>query len=204
LEITYHGKNCLKFSSKNLTILYDPTNDINIFSLKPDVIIYSIHQAQKPRLKEGLIIDGPGEYEIKNTTIVGVSAQLLGGTEGQRSTIYLVHLNDLSLAMIGNIASKLNDDQLDHFGPINVLSLPVGGKSTAISAATAAEIISQIEPNYVIPTYFDDGKTKYDQPVDTLEPFLKETGMSGEAVLRAKINTKELPIETSIIILKRD
>ena len=71
-----------------------------------------------------------------------------------------------------------------------------------LDATAAAQIISQIEPKYVIPVHYDDGKTKYEVPQDKLDVFMKEVGSTSEAQPKLRILQKDLPLETTVAVLQ--
>jgi len=81
-----------------------------------------------------------------------------------------------------------------------VLLVPVGA-GTSLNAAKAAELVSMIEPNVVIPMHYElpGLKTK----LDPLEKFLKEMGATDaktESSFKAT-SVDSLPEETEVVIL---
>src|SRR5687768_7956173 len=84
--------------------------------------------------------------------------------ESRVRSIYSVQSDGVRVALIGNIAPKLSDQQLEDMDRVDVLVLPVGGHGLTLDSTAAVEIISQIEPKIVIPTHYDDGKTSFEVP----------------------------------------
>jgi L-ascorbate metabolism protein UlaG (beta-lactamase superfamily) len=89
---------------------------------------------------------------------------------------------------------------VEALGAVNVALVPVGGGG-GLNAAKAAEVISLLEPNIVIPMHYatKDAKLK----LDSLDKFLKEMGLSAsqpEASL--KVTRTGLPEETHVIVLE--
>jgi L-ascorbate metabolism protein UlaG (beta-lactamase superfamily) len=77
--------------------------------------------------------------------------------------------------------------------------VPVGGGS-GLNAAKAAEIVSLLEPNIVIPMHYSTPATK--EPLDRLDKFLKEMGMhEAETVQSLKVTKTTLPDETKLVVL---
>lgn len=71
--------------------------------------------------------------------------------------------------------------------------IPVGGGKT-INAKQAVELISQIEPRIVIPMHYQIKDLKTKTPLDGLETFIKEFGVTPkETVSKFKISKKDLP-----------
>ena len=121
------------------------------------------------------LIDGPGEYEIKNIFLQGIFASL-------QNTIYTIEAEGIRLCYLGNFNQKeLAPNQVDRIGDVDILIMP----------APAVKIISQIEPRIVIP--MGEGINK----------FLKEIGRkSVQSQSKLLIKKKDLPEEMKIIILK--
>jgi L-ascorbate metabolism protein UlaG (beta-lactamase superfamily) len=69
-----------------------------------------------------------------------------------------------------------------------------------LNAAKAAEIVSLLEPNIVIPMHYSTPATKV--PLDRLDKFLKEMGMhEAETLPSLKISKTSLPDETKLVVL---
>ena len=207
MEITFLGMNCVRLTGKDLAVLCDPypkASGIAELKLTNDATLLSVVGAELPS-KPGMVIDSPGEYEIKGATIAGVAARLHidAPEEPMKATIYSVTIDGIRVGYLGNIAAGLSGEQIEALGQIDVLVLPVGGHGLTLDATAAAQIISQLEPKYVVPTHFDDGGTKYEVPQDKLEIFLKEIGSNPEPQAKLRITPKDLPLETTVAVLQR-
>jgi L-ascorbate metabolism protein UlaG (beta-lactamase superfamily) len=80
-----------------------------------------------------------------------------------------------------------------------VVLVPVGG-GNSLNAAKAAEVVSMLEPNLVIPMHYatPDSKIK----LDDLNKFIKEMGLSKQdAQPSLKVTRSSLPAETHIVVL---
>ena len=81
-----------------------------------------------------------------------------------------------------------------------MLLVPVGAGSS-LNAAGAAELVSMLEPNIIVPMHYQlPGLVT---PLEPLDKFLKEMGVS-EAKREASLkltNADSLPQETEVIIL---
>jgi len=150
-----------------------------------------------------MVIDGPGEYEVKGAMITGVPARLHIDEDGTRATVYSIRIDGVNVVVTGNIAGKLDNKEVGLLGNVDVLVVPVGGAGLTLDAEGAAAVITQFEPSYVVPVHYDDGKTKYEMPQDKLDLFLKEMGSSPEPESKLKVNAKEAPAETQVVVLKR-
>jgi L-ascorbate metabolism protein UlaG (beta-lactamase superfamily) len=80
-----------------------------------------------------------------------------------------------------------------------VALVPVGG-GTGLNAAKAAEVVSLLEPNIVIPMHFYSQEAKV--PLDKLDKFMKEMGLhEAETMPTLKVTKSSLPDETKVIVL---
>jgi L-ascorbate metabolism protein UlaG (beta-lactamase superfamily) len=101
----------------------------------------------------------------------------------------------------------LTTQQLDEIGNVDVLFIPVGGGET-ISPATAASVISQIEPRMVVPMHYAiEGQQSFMSDLAPLEKFTHELGMK-EVVAEEKltVTANSLPAEgeeTRVVVMKR-
>lgn len=188
----------MRILGKQLSILTDPEASKSV----ADVVLLTAPTQTPPDAKV-MVIDGPGEYEIRGAGIYGTSAHLHidGPDEPDRGTIYALEIDDFRVAILGNITPKLDSEQLGKLGQPDVLIIPVGGKGLTLDASAASEIVSSLEPRYVIPVHYDDGSSKYPMPQDKVKEFLNEVGASPEPVAKLKLIAKDMPTETSVVVL---
>ena len=205
MEISFFGANCVRLTGRDISVLCDPypkSAGLPEIKVNADATLLTAEGTELPA-KPGMVIDGPGEYEVKGAQIVGVPVRLHIDEEGHRGTIYSVRIDGVRVGVLGNIAPGLSNEQMDALGQIDVLVVPIGGHGLTLDVQAAAEMVSQLEPKYVLPVHYDDGKTKYEMPQDKLEAFLKEVGSNPEPVARLKVAEKDLPLETTIVVLQR-
>lgn len=206
MELTYLGAGCVKINGRQITIVANPfseDNGLGKFNTKTDVVLLSEVSPGAATWAEAKVFDGPGEYEVKGAMITGVAAQRNVDDEGRRATMYASVVDGLNIVVTGNIAPKLNDQQIEALGKVDVLVLPVGGHGLTMEPADAAVLVGQLEPGYVVPVHYDDGKTIYPMPQAKVEEFFKEFGSHPEAVTRLKLSGKDMPMETQAVYLTR-
>ncbi len=150
-----------------------------------------------------MVIDGPGEYEVKGAMIRGVPARLHTDESGTRATVYSLQIDGVNVVVTGNIAGKLENKEVGSLGNVDVLVVPVGGHGLTLEPEEAAALVSQLEPGYVVPVHYGDGKTSYVMPQASVDEFLKEMGSNPEPEVKLKVNAKEAPPETQVVVLKR-
>jgi L-ascorbate metabolism protein UlaG (beta-lactamase superfamily) len=150
------------------------------------------------------VIDGAGEFEIGGVFITGVQTDGAGagkkkGRNGTRNTIYVFDYDGITVAHLGDLKQTPTQSEIESLGTINVALVPVGGGG-GLNAAKAAEVISLIEPNLVIPMHYATPAVKV--PLDSLNKFIKEMGLSKpETQPSLKVTRSGLPDETRVVVL---
>jgi L-ascorbate metabolism protein UlaG (beta-lactamase superfamily) len=82
---------------------------------------------------------------------------------------------------------------------VKVVLIPVGSGG-GLNAAKAAEVVSLLEPNIVIPMHYATPATKL--TLDPLDKFLKEMGLGiPETLPTLKVTANNLPEETRVVVL---
>ncbi len=208
-EVEYKGANAVVVSSKKASIVVDPK--LSVVGLKDLSVKDAIELATEARFAINsedakLVIEGPGEYGIADFDIRGVAAQRHLDTESDPkvSTMYRIETGDIRLAVIGNIYEKLNEDQLEELGIVDVLVIPVGGSGYTLDATGAAAITRQIDPKIVIPVHYADDAIKYEVPQSDLATFTTELGAPVEEAPKLKLkNAGALPATLTVFALAR-
>ncbi len=208
-EITWLGHACFRIKGKDATIVTDPYErslGLGTLNQKADIVTVSHdnphHNAVSAVKGEPHVIGGPGEYEVKGVFVTGVwsYADEAEGKARGRNTIFLFHLDDLVVCHLGSLGHTLTSKQVEAIGDVNVLLVPVGGFSS-LTATKATEVISQVEPNIVIPMHYSTGRESVE--LDTLDKFTKEMGLK-EWTPQDKLNVKATDLDetTRVIILE--
>lgn len=152
---------------------------------------------------EYFLINGPGEYEVKQTFIYGLPGfhDNNQGADRGRITMYLLESEGMSLAHLGDLGqTELTQEQLEHLEGVDILLLPVGGVYT-INAKQAAAIVSQIDPRIIIPIHYRLPGLK--ENFDPVDKFIQEIGLKSTPEEKFKIVKKDLPQEeTKLVLLK--
>lgn len=215
MHIIWHGQSCFQLmigSSKGeqVSILIDPFDasiGLKVPSLSADLLLISHdhadHNNKKAVKNTPFLIEGPGEYEIKEVFVQGISSfhDDQEGKERGLNTIYSIEAEELRICHLGDLGQKeLTDEQLEKIGDVDILMVPVGGTYT-IEAKEAAKIISQVEPRIVIPMHYHLPGLKV--KIDSVDKFLKEMGRKQEeSQEKLVIKKKDLPEEMKVVVLK--
>ena len=178
-DLEYKGANGLVIATKKTQLVVDPK--LSLVGLKDLSVKEAVEIATESRfsLDDGaakLRIEGPGEYEVGDASIKGISAvrHIDNDADEPLSTVYRVELGEIRLAILGNIASKLSEEQLEEIGVVDIVVIPVGGSGYTLDATSAAALVRQIDPRVVIPIHYADSAVKYEVPQDSLDVFVKE------------------------------
>lgn len=209
MEITWLGHSCFKLKDKQATLITDPFSPDIGYSLDKQVasVVTVSHQHPGHCFVEGItgspkMVSGPGEYEISNMLIIGVSTfhdNEKGAIRG-KNTVYLIELNELSICHLGDLGHVLSDEQVEELGNVDVLLLPVGGVST-INAPVSTEIVRQLEPKIVIPMHYKTPAIK--SQLDPVDRFLKEIGIHDiKPQAKFSVTKTNLPLSMQVIQLE--
>jgi L-ascorbate metabolism protein UlaG (beta-lactamase superfamily) len=208
-DIEYKGGNTVVITTKKVTLVVDPK--LSIVGLKDIAIKDAVEIATEERFATNgqdakLLIEGPGEYGVADFDIKGISAQRHLDAEGQPllSTMYRIEVGDIRIGVIGNIYEKLNEDQLEELGVIDILILPVGGNGYTLDATGAAHLVGKIDPKVVIPVHYSDKSLSYEVVQDALDLFVADLGAPIEVIAKYKVKgTVTIPSTLTVIELTR-
>jgi L-ascorbate metabolism protein UlaG (beta-lactamase superfamily) len=215
MHITWHGQSFFQIQTsqnkgEQVSLLIDPFDEgigLRSPSMGADILLISHdhydHNNKKAARGTPFLIEGPGEYEIKDIFIQGISSfhDAVEGKQRGSNTIYTIEIEDMKICHMGDFGQKeLTPEQLEKIGDVDILMIPVGGVYT-INAKEASRIISEIEPSIVIPMHYHIPKLKI--KLDGVDKFLKEFGRKS-VVPQPKllIKKKDLPEETKVVVLK--
>lgn len=216
MHIVWHGQSLFEITAspeKNsqIKIVIDPFAEsfgLKLPKLEADILLISHkhedHNNVKAVLGNYFLVEGPGEYEIKNTIIQGISSFHDDSKDGQgnENTIYCLEVEDLRLCHLGDLGQKeLTDEQLEKIGEVDILIIPIGGTFT-ISTKEAPKIMSQIEPKIIIPMHYALPNLKV--KLDPLDKFLKIFGIKSlKPIQKLSIKKKDVSSEEAkIVVLK--
>ena len=215
MHIIWQGQSCFQIiaahNKEQVVLVIDPFDEatgLKVPNFTADILCithdHHDHNNKKAVKGEPFLIEGPGEYEVKEVFIQGIPAfhDDKEGKERGQNTIYVVEAEGMRLCHLGDLGQKeLTSEQLEKIGDIDILMVPVGGVYT-IDSKEAAKIISQIEPRVVIPMHYFVPKLKI--KLEGVDKFLKEMGKkSVEPQPKLLIKQKDLPEEeTQIVVLK--
>jgi len=211
MEITWYGHSCFRLTERNfITVVTDPYDNkvvgYDALKLKAEIVTIS-HDAPGHNNSDAVkgtthVLTGAGEYEIGGVFITAVQTDI--GRSGKskervRNTVYVFDYDGITVAHLGDLQQIPTQSEIELLGTVNVVLVPVGGGSS-LNAAKAAEVVSMLEPNLVIPMHYatPDAKIK----LDDYNKFIKEMGLSKQdAQPSLKVTRTSLPSETHVVVL---
>jgi L-ascorbate metabolism protein UlaG (beta-lactamase superfamily) len=210
-EIRWYGHNCFRIRGKEATVLFDPVGKntgyamgrqtADIVTISHDHDGHANLNAIKPEFQ---VIQGPGEYEMHGVFVTGVRTYHddKKGAELGHNTVYLVELEGMRFAHLGDLGHSLTETQAEELDNVDVLMIPVGG-GTSLNADQAADLVSRLAPKSVIPMQY---KTAIgDKNLAEVDAFLKLVGVnSPEPVEKLTIKASDLSDTTQVFVLSPD
>jgi L-ascorbate metabolism protein UlaG (beta-lactamase superfamily) len=211
MEITWYGHSCFRLTERGLaTVVCDPYDHKAVgfepLKIKGDIVTVSHDRPGHNHLNgvkgEPYTITGPGEYEVGGVFITGIQTN---GTSKRdpdepRNTLYVIQYEGYTVVHLGALNRVPSQTEVEALGPVNIVLVAVGGGGS-LNAGKAAEVISLLEPNIVIPMHYAMPGSSI--TLDPLKKFIKEMGLAEVASQPSlKINsTGSLPDETKVIVL---
>jgi L-ascorbate metabolism protein UlaG (beta-lactamase superfamily) len=192
-------------SAAVVTDPFPPTIGLKLQKLDADLVTVS-HEHDNHNytqaVRDGYEIRGPGEYEVAGVSVIGFPTyhdSEKGATRG-RNTVYLIEIDDVRVCHLGDLGHRLDDTDAETVSSVDVLLVPVGGR-TAIDAAQAAEVVRQLEPRFVVPMHYAIPGLKLE--LDSVDRFLKEMAVvAGEPLPKLSVQASSGEYETKVVVLE--
>lgn len=208
MEIVWYGHSCFRVMERGMaSIVMDPYDNevigLEPLKLKADIVTVSHdmpgHNFVSAVKSVAHTLAGPGEYEIGGVFITCVRTDRTGSKNNQ-NLLFHFNFDGVKIAHFGDLTQLPTQSELEALGDVNIALVPVGA-GNSLNAAKAAELISMIEPNIVIPMHYEVPGLKV--TLDPLTKFLKEMGITEhqtESTLR--ITKSNLSEDTKVIVME--
>lgn len=214
MDITWYGLSCFRIREGGVTIVcdpYDKTLGLTLPKVRADIVTVSHdrpgHNAVERVTGEYKVLSGPGEYEVKNVFVTGLTTyhRRNGENVSERNVAFFFDFGDLTIGHMGDIGEVPAQSEIEELdiGEVDVLMVPVGGGNT-LDPARAVELVGLLEPRIVIPMHYrHDGLAGlFADQFEGVEKFLKEFGApTTDPVETLKISKTGLPEETQVVLL---
>ncbi|MEK7599431.1 MAG: MBL fold metallo-hydrolase [Patescibacteria group bacterium] len=206
MDFQFYGANCISLTNKGTRIIIDDNlADLGAKSItKPDDV--ALFTGPHEGAKSGrLSFDSPGEYEVADTSVIGIAARSHMDEEGKQSaTMFKLIVGELKVLVTGHIYPELSDAQLETIGMVDLMFVPVGGNGYTVDPVGALKLIKAVEPKLVVPTHYADKAFNFPMPQQDLAHALKELAMEPqETVSKLKLKPSELSDLTHLIVLEK-
>ena len=210
VDIDWFGQSCFRLREACVTIITDPYDKSIGYTLprvRADIITVSHdapgHGSASAIRGDAKVLTRPGEYEIKGVFITGIQTWRGAGASGaarEENTVFVYEFGDLTVCHLGDLARVLTQAQVESMPNIHVLLVPVGGGG-ALDADKAAQVISLLEPNIVIPMHYHTPLVNL--KLDPLSKFLKVMGVTEHAAQESlRVVRSDLPEQTQVVVLE--
>jgi L-ascorbate metabolism protein UlaG (beta-lactamase superfamily) len=213
MQISYLGYSSFRIKTENINIVTDPYSySIGWHFPKQEAQIVTISQIANDdcnnkegiRNEDAFIIDGPGEYEIKDIMVRGMET-VYEEPEGKKdkNIVFVIESEDIKICHLGFFRGGLTSEQIKEIEGSDVLMIPIGGVDT-IDVKKAKELVKKIDPSYVIPMqYKQPGLSETHANLANLEEFLEEMAVESEEQDKLKISSMNVSDETEVVVLNR-
>jgi L-ascorbate metabolism protein UlaG (beta-lactamase superfamily) len=210
VDITWLGHACVRLKGKDGVVLMDPCDRSTGYTIgkqSADIVTASRrdpeHHFTDTLTPPYRLLDAPGEYEISGMLLNAVQTarrdKKNAGESRPRNVAFVVHLDDLRVCHLGDLAHTLTQELIEKLSDIDILLTPVGGHG-ALDAAGAAEVISLLQPRLVIPLRYQTEAASVE--LDPLDPFIKQLGRTApEPQARLSVSRSTLPEDTQVAVL---
>ncbi len=213
MDITWYGLACFRMRESGVTVICDPYSrsvGLSLPKVRADIVTLSHdqagHNAADRITGEPKVLSGPGEYEVKNVFVTGLTTyhRRQAGMPPERNIAYFFEFGGITVGHLGDIGEVPTQSEIEelNIGEVDILMIPVGG-GDILDPTKAVELIGMFEPRLVIPMHFrhDGLEPSLAERLEPVERFLKEFGSATpEPIETLKVSKSSLPEETQAII----
>ena len=170
IEITSFGHSFFQItSSAGTTIVTDPFNKYMGYPVPevwPHVVTVGREQRNHnnvelvngdPLILRGLTSWGLEWNEIntifRDVLIYNVPAHMRARHEFIKGSAFVFEMDGMCICHAGDIGEPFNEDQLDLIGHIDILLVPIGGRTTT-GPENAKKVIEQLKPKIAVPMHY--------------------------------------------------
>lgn len=217
MELTWYGQTCVRLRGKDAVVVADPFQSVvgpTGRGLTGDIVTFS-HADDNPlprakgktsrdgrtllpsSLDDAFVLDGPGEYEVREVLITGVRTYRddARGAEGGKQVSFAIELDGVHTIHLGDIGHLLSEEKLADIGTVDIVCVPIGG---SMSPSQSAAVVAQLDPRIVVPMPVCDD----DACAETLRRFLHEMGAEPTTQPKLSVTATSLPSETTTVLLE--
>lgn len=218
MEVTWYGRTCIRLRGKDAVVVMDPYQSVvgpTGRGISGDIVTFS-HPDDRPvpkakgrksrdgsttlpsSLDEAFVLDGPGEYEVKEVLVTGVRTYRDDerGAVAGKGVSFVVEVDGVHTIHLGEIGHLLTEEKLGDIGPVDIACVPLGG---ALTPTKAAGLIAQLDPRIVVPMPLCDDEADC---AEVLAKFFHEMGTNPVTQPKLSVTATSLPAETTTVLLE--
>ena len=218
MELTWYGQTCIRLRGKDAVVVADPYQAVvgpTGRGITGEIVTYS-HPDDRPlpktkgvrsrdgstvlpsSLESAFVLDGPGEYEVRDVLLTGVRTYRddATGTGRKKQVAFLVELDGMHTIHLGEIGHLLTEEEVADIGQVDIACVPVGG---SLSPTRVAELVAQLDPRIVVAMPLDD---ESEESGEALAKFFHEMGGEPTPQPKLSITISGLPAETTAVLLE--
>jgi L-ascorbate metabolism protein UlaG (beta-lactamase superfamily) len=217
MRIQWLGQSAFRLATDDATVVIDPYGDVGVLTaqglkfeyppiegVRADLVLVTHEHGDHNGVEA---IDGDpvvlrstaGRFESPIGEVVGIASDHGAVAEARRvpNTIYAFELDGVRVAHFGDFGQPaLRDEQAQALGAVELLFVPIGGGPT-LDAEQAAELVSRLQPGWVVPMHYRTHRVDWLDPPDA---FLERMAN----VLRLEttgFDTADLPADAPLTIV---
>ena len=214
MKIKWYGHSAfLITSNQGVKIITDPyesgayggalsyaeiTEEADIITVSHD---HADHYTTKLKGKPYLI-NKEGNYSIKDIKFIGIPTyhDTSEGKERGKNLLFCFTMDGIKVCHCGDLGHRLNKEELNKLGKVDLLLIPVGGFYT-LEPVDSIKVCQDINPKIVIPMHYKTEKCDF--PIVAVEEFLKGwRDVKRIASSEFELQADKLPLKTQVIILQ--
>jgi len=218
MELTWYGRTCIRIRGRDAVVVADPYQSVvgpTGRGISGDVVTFS-HPDDSPlprakgkpsrdgmtllpsSLDSAFVLDGPGEYEVKEVLVTGVRTYRddARGAQVGKQTAFVIEVDGLHTIHLGEIGHLLSEEKLADIGSVDIVCVPLGG---SLAPSQAAAVVAQLDPRIVVPMPVceDDADCE-----EALKRFFHEMGTEPATQPKLSVTATSLPAETTTVLLE--
>jgi L-ascorbate metabolism protein UlaG (beta-lactamase superfamily) len=204
--ITYFGKQFFKIGQGDMVLAFNPVSKSSKTGISAhfgaDIALITTNHPDYngvEQLSHGerapFVINGPGDYEIKEIFIKGALSEASIAGKKYINTIYSFSVDGINIVFLGALGEgEFSKETREAISDPDILFIPVGGNGM-LDAKSSAKLASTLEPKMIIPMDYDE---------KTLKAFLKEMGEEkAEVIDKLTLKRKDLEgKEGEVVVLQ--
>jgi L-ascorbate metabolism protein UlaG (beta-lactamase superfamily) len=218
MELTWYGRTCVRLRGKEAVVVADPFQSVvgpTGRGITADIVTFS-HPDDRPlkkgkgktsrdgrtllpsSLDDAFVLDGPGEYEVKEVLLTGVRTYRddARGSEAGKQVSFVIEVDGVHTIHLGDIGHLLTEEKIGDIGSVDIACVPLGG---SLSPTSAAALIAQLDPRIVVPMPICDDDAEC---VGALKKFFHEMGAEPTTQPKLSVTPSSLPAETTTVLLE--